>query len=49
MGWREFCGWLDVMRKQQEGARANPDSWANADGDAHWQEMRQARERRRGR
>lgn len=49
MGWREFCGWLDVLRKQQEGVRAAPDSWAGADHDPHWQEMRAARERMRGR
>ena len=49
MGWREFCIWLEVMRKQQEGVRAAPDSWAGADQDPEWHRMRGERDRLRGR
>lgn len=45
MGWREFCGWLEVLRKHQEGAKASADSWDHADQDPGWIEMRAKRDR----
>ncbi len=46
MGWLEFCGWLRVLEQQVNGKTADdPGSWAGADEDAGWQELRAARDR----
>lgn len=49
MGWREFTKYVEVMNKQVEAARAEADSWENAEVDPVWHELRAKRDRARGR
>jgi hypothetical protein len=44
MGWRELNAWLRAMSRQKEGRRTSPDSWAGADQDPQWVEMRRKRD-----
>lgn len=48
MGWREFEGWLGVMRAQTEPKGVAPDSWSGSESDSWWQQARADRERDRG-
>jgi hypothetical protein len=49
MGWREFTGWLEVMKRQREPPVSPIDSWAGTDTDPWWQEARAERARQVGR
>lgn len=49
MGWLELFDWVGEMRRQQRGPEPKPESWEGADESEHWDELRAARERRRGR
>lgn len=43
MGWREFMGYLhersEALRRQAEGNRTTPGSWAGRDQDPWWDEQ----------
>jgi hypothetical protein len=49
MEWRVFIGWLETMRRQIEGVKTSPDSWAGSENDAWYQEQRRKREEQRAR
>ncbi len=49
MGWRELRGYQRAMAVLKHGPEPSPDSWDGADQDAGWDELRERRERLRGR
>lgn len=49
MGWRELCGYQRAMVKAKRGPEPDPGSWDGADQDPGWQQLRDRRDRLRGR
>lgn len=48
MGWAEFLGWLEVVKRQRETKRPDPGSWEGHESDPDWAEMRRQRDALRG-
>jgi hypothetical protein len=49
MGRNEFIAWTEQVHREQQEQERKGDSWDASEEDPRWQEMRQKREKLRGR